>query len=36
MNNVALRIGNRKELLKSYKEIRDTALQIDSAIQRNL
>ena len=36
MNNVALRMGNRKELLESYEEIRNTAVQIDSAIQRNL
>src|SRR5688572_6812037 len=36
INNVSLRIGNRKELLQSYEEIRNTAVQIDSAIQRNL
>ena len=36
MNNVALRIDNREELLRSYKEILETALQIDKGIQRNL
>jgi hypothetical protein len=36
MNNVALRIDNREELLRSYKEILETALLIDKGIQRNL
>ena len=36
MNNVALRMDNRQELLDSYKDIRYTAMQIDSAILRNL
>ena len=36
MNNIALRIGNRVELLGSYKEILDTAHQIDEAIEGNV
>ena len=36
INNVALRMDNRKELLRSYHEIRNTAIQIDSALQQNL
>jgi hypothetical protein len=36
MNNIALRIGNRMELLNSYKDILVTARQIDEGIQRNL
>jgi hypothetical protein len=36
MNNVALRIGNRKDLLNSYQELLKIARQIDQSIKKHL